>query len=176
MPAVSPRWLDIVQHRLRGFRVPYLLVLQQHAIPATTRLVAPVSLPFSGMSMCRRQGLCPDCGLSPAFMVGLALTTPNRLRTRDAFTCEAPMDTTLDQPVSVRAFRAHLADYLRQAQAGSSFVILSRGEPLARIAPPDPVLPRAALFGAHKGDIWMADDFDADDADLIAAAEAALEP
>jgi len=86
------------------------------------------------------------------------------------------MDTSLDQPANVRAFREHLADHLRQAQAGPSFVILSRGEPLARIAPPDPVLPRAALLGALNGQIWMADDFDADDADLIAAAEAGLDP
>jgi hypothetical protein len=46
--ANSPRWLDIVRHRVRGFRVPFLLVLQHHAIPAATRLVAPVSLPVAG--------------------------------------------------------------------------------------------------------------------------------
>jgi hypothetical protein len=43
MPRSSPGWLDIVRHRVRGFRVPYLLVVQHHAIPAKTRLVAPVS-------------------------------------------------------------------------------------------------------------------------------------
>jgi hypothetical protein len=43
MPLSSPGWLDIVRHRVRGFRVQYLLVVQHHAIPAKTRLVAPVS-------------------------------------------------------------------------------------------------------------------------------------
>jgi hypothetical protein len=47
MPS-SPRWLDIVRHRVRGFRAPYLLILQHHDIPATTMLVAPVTLPLPG--------------------------------------------------------------------------------------------------------------------------------
>jgi hypothetical protein len=45
---MSPDWLDVVRHRVRGFRVPYLLVVQHHAIPSATRLVAPVSLPLPG--------------------------------------------------------------------------------------------------------------------------------
>ena len=44
----SPRWLDLVRHRVRGFQVPYLVVLQHHNIPATTVLAAPVTLPFPG--------------------------------------------------------------------------------------------------------------------------------
>lgn len=48
MPPGSPRWLDIVRHRVPLYRVPYLLVLQHHAVPAATRLVAPVSLPVPG--------------------------------------------------------------------------------------------------------------------------------
>jgi hypothetical protein len=39
-----PRWLDVFRHRIRGVRVPFALVVRQHAIAATTRLVAPVSL------------------------------------------------------------------------------------------------------------------------------------
>jgi hypothetical protein len=39
----SPRWLDIVRHRVRGFRAPYLLVVQHHDIPSTTLLAAPVT-------------------------------------------------------------------------------------------------------------------------------------
>jgi hypothetical protein len=37
MPPNKPCWLDIVPHRVRGFRAPFLLVVQHHAIPATTR-------------------------------------------------------------------------------------------------------------------------------------------
>jgi hypothetical protein len=46
MPPSNPQWLDIVRHRIRGVRVPFLLVVQHHAIPAKTRLVAPVSPSF----------------------------------------------------------------------------------------------------------------------------------
>lgn len=46
--ASSPSWLDVVQHRLRGFRAPYLLILQHHDIPASTMLAAPVTLPLAG--------------------------------------------------------------------------------------------------------------------------------
>jgi len=48
MPPNKPDWLDIVRHSVRGFRVPFLLVVQHHAIPARTRLVAPVSPPLPG--------------------------------------------------------------------------------------------------------------------------------
>lgn len=48
MPPASPRWLDIVRHRVRGFRAPYLLIVQHHAIASATRLVAPVTLPLPG--------------------------------------------------------------------------------------------------------------------------------
>jgi hypothetical protein len=41
----NPRWLDVVRHRIRGVRAPFLLVLQHHDIPATTRLVAPLWRP-----------------------------------------------------------------------------------------------------------------------------------
>ena len=48
MPPSRPDWLDVVRHRVRGFRVPFLLVVQHHAIPSATRLVAPVSPPLPG--------------------------------------------------------------------------------------------------------------------------------
>jgi hypothetical protein len=43
MPPNKPQWLDVVRHRIRGFRAPYLLILQHHDIPASTRLAAPVT-------------------------------------------------------------------------------------------------------------------------------------
>jgi hypothetical protein len=33
---------------VRGLRVPFVLVVQHHAIPSATRLAAPVSLPMPG--------------------------------------------------------------------------------------------------------------------------------
>jgi CcdB protein len=44
----QPDWLDVVRHRARRIRAPYLLVVQHHAIPSLTRLVAPVSLSVPG--------------------------------------------------------------------------------------------------------------------------------
>ncbi len=46
--ANSIRWLDIVKHRLRTFRAPYLLVIQHHDVPSETRISAPVTLPLPG--------------------------------------------------------------------------------------------------------------------------------
>jgi hypothetical protein len=43
MPS-SPRWLDVVRHRIRGFRAPFLLIVQHHDIPASTLLAAPVTV------------------------------------------------------------------------------------------------------------------------------------
>jgi hypothetical protein len=44
----SPRWLDIVRHRIRGFRAPYLIVVQHHDIPAPTLLAAPITASLPG--------------------------------------------------------------------------------------------------------------------------------
>ncbi len=46
MPTSNPRWLDVVRHRIRGYRVPFLLILQHHNVPSPTRLTAPVTLPL----------------------------------------------------------------------------------------------------------------------------------
>jgi hypothetical protein len=46
--ATNPQWLDLVRHRIRGFRVPYLLILQHHDIPAAMLLAAPVTQPLPG--------------------------------------------------------------------------------------------------------------------------------
>ncbi len=48
MPLGNPRWLDVVRHRIRGYRVPFLLILQHHDVPAPTRLAAPVTPALPG--------------------------------------------------------------------------------------------------------------------------------
>jgi hypothetical protein len=48
MPPNSPRRYDIVRHRVRGMRAPYLVVLQHHDVPSITRIIAPVTLPLRG--------------------------------------------------------------------------------------------------------------------------------
>jgi hypothetical protein len=44
----SVRWLDIVCHRVRRLRAPYLLIVQHPDIAGPTMLTAPVTLPVRG--------------------------------------------------------------------------------------------------------------------------------
>jgi prevent-host-death family protein len=86
------------------------------------------------------------------------------------------MDEASDVSVNVRELREHLADYLGRVRAGETLVVVSYGQPVARLVPIEPKMPRAKVFGAMKGRIWFAPDFDEDDPDTIAAAEADLNP
>ena len=73
--------------------------------------------------------------------------------------------------LGVREFRANLADILRQARHGSSFLVTSRDEVLAEIHPPSVALLARRQPGALRGRIRMADDFDELPPDLLAALE-----
>ena len=86
------------------------------------------------------------------------------------------MDTPADQSVNVRELRDHLADYLGRVRAGETLLVVSHGQPVARLVPVVAKLPRARIYGAMKDQIWIAPDFDEDDPDTIAAAEADLSP
>ena len=48
MPLNSPRRYDIMSHRVRGMKAPYLVVLQHHDVPSITRIIAPLTLPQRG--------------------------------------------------------------------------------------------------------------------------------
>jgi CcdB protein len=48
MPLNSPRRYDIMRHRVRGMKAPYLVVLQHHDVPSTTRIIAPLTLAQHG--------------------------------------------------------------------------------------------------------------------------------
>lgn len=73
--------------------------------------------------------------------------------------------------IGVREFRANMADFLRQAGQGASFVLMSRDVVLAELHPPSrPVRPRREP-GALKGEIRMAPDFDALPSEVIDAME-----
>lgn len=86
------------------------------------------------------------------------------------------MDTVTEQSVNVRELREHLADYLGRVRAGETLIVISHGQPVARLMPVAPKMPRARLYGAMKDQIWIAPDFDDDDPETIAAAEADLDP
>jgi antitoxin (DNA-binding transcriptional repressor) of toxin-antitoxin stability system len=75
------------------------------------------------------------------------------------------------QSVGVREFRGNLAEYLRQARQGRSFLIMSRDEVLAELGPPPPAMRPRRKSGALRGKIRIAPDFDALPPDLLAAME-----
>ncbi|MCK8783623.1 prevent-host-death protein [Roseomonas sp. NAR14] len=73
--------------------------------------------------------------------------------------------------LGVREFRENMAEFLRQARQGSSFLITSHDEVLAELHPPStPVRPRRRP-GALRGRIRLAPDFDALPPDVLAAME-----
>jgi prevent-host-death family protein len=78
--------------------------------------------------------------------------------------------------VNVRELRQHLADYLGRVKDGETLIVVAHGQPVARLMPVEQNMPRAEIYGALKGRIWIAPDFDDDDPDTIAAAEADLDP
>jgi antitoxin (DNA-binding transcriptional repressor) of toxin-antitoxin stability system len=72
----------------------------------------------------------------------------------------ADADPAIKQ-VGVRELRANLSALLREAQQGRSIQVVSRGEILAQIGPPqEPPPPPRRVPGLLKGKIWIADDFD----------------
>lgn len=63
--------------------------------------------------------------------------------------------------VPVAELRANLSRYLKKVEEGASFVIMSRGKPVAVLKPDDePKKLPPRVFGQMKGQIWIADDFD----------------
>ena len=89
------------------------------------------------------------------------------------------MDIVSDPAVTVLDLQAHLTEYLNRAQAGETIVVMVDGKPVARLLPPEPrgeKIPRSALYGSMKGQIWMAPDFDDEDPDMIASVEPSLFP
>nr|WP_295109142.1 hypothetical protein [uncultured Caulobacter sp.] len=74
-------------------------------------------------------------------------------------------------PVGVRALRENLSDYLRRAQQGASFMVMSRGEIVAELRAPAKMTIRPRRSGLLKGRIVMADDFDRLPDDILDAIE-----
>ena len=71
--------------------------------------------------------------------------------------------------IQVREFRENLAFYLKQAEEGATFVVLSRNKPVARLVPP--ARPARRRLGLLRGKIEIAEDFDQTSDALIAAME-----
>ena len=73
--------------------------------------------------------------------------------------------------VNVRELRDNLAGYLSLAGHGDEVTITSHGKPLARIVSAAAKKPRSALFGAMRGQITVAPDFDETPDDVLDAME-----
>jgi antitoxin (DNA-binding transcriptional repressor) of toxin-antitoxin stability system len=73
--------------------------------------------------------------------------------------------------VGVREFRGNLTEFLRQAQQGRSFLIMSRDMVLAEVGPPPPATRPRRSPGALRGRIRIAPDFDTLPSDILAAIE-----
>ena len=78
----------------------------------------------------------------------------------------------------IGAFEAKntLGSLLDRVETGEEIVITRHGKPVARLVPVEPKTPRARLYGTMKDQIWIATDFDDDDPDTIAAADADPNP
>ncbi len=62
--------------------------------------------------------------------------------------------------------KTHLSKLLERVEAGEEIVIARNGRPIAQLVPMQRARsPRVA--GAWKGKVWMADDFDEPDRELI---------
>ncbi len=77
--------------------------------------------------------------------------------------------------IAIADAKARLADLIRRAEAGESIVLTRHGKPVARLTgaggPPD--LP---LFGAMKGGIRIAEDFDEVPGEIAQALSLPVDP
>ena len=78
--------------------------------------------------------------------------------------------------VGVRAFRENLSAYIAKAREGALVTIVSRGKPVAELHPAKPAKRPKPRYGALKGKIWMADDWDEWSEEELAAFEADIDP
>jgi prevent-host-death family protein len=71
--------------------------------------------------------------------------------------------------VNIHEAKTHLSRLLERVSRGEEIVIARSGRPIARLVPYSPVVERRKP-GGWEGKVWIADDFDADLPEEIAAA------
>jgi len=69
--------------------------------------------------------------------------------------------------VNIHDAKSQLSKLLEQVQSGEDVVIAKAGTPIVRLIPYVPPKRNIAPPGAMKGEIWIADDFDAPLDDLF---------
>lgn len=61
--------------------------------------------------------------------------------------------------VNIHDAKTHLSELLAQALAGDEVIIAKANKPLIRLVPLEPPK-KKRVFGLHKGEVWVSDDFD----------------
>jgi prevent-host-death family protein len=74
------------------------------------------------------------------------------------------------ETVNIHEAKTNLSRLIRCAEAGEEVVIARAGEPVAKLVQYKPAKLKRRRFGAMRGKIWIADDFDAPLPESIAAA------
>jgi len=64
----------------------------------------------------------------------------------------------MTKSVGVHEAKTHLSQLLEEVSAGEEITITNRGRRVAKIVP---IRAKVPNFGFARGDIWIADDFDA---------------
>ena len=73
--------------------------------------------------------------------------------------------------VNIHAAKTNLSKLIERAEAGEEVVIARNGKPTVRLTPVEPAPDKAkhekgSWLGSLRGQIWMADDFDADNDEI----------
>jgi prevent-host-death family protein len=80
--------------------------------------------------------------------------------------------------VGVRELRNNFSHFLAEVKQGNKVTVLSHGKPVAELVqtPTPEEKPFKRTFGSLKGKMWIADDFDEPDEEMLAAMEADIFP
>jgi prevent-host-death family protein len=80
--------------------------------------------------------------------------------------------------VGVRELRNNFSHFLAEVKQGNKVTVLSHGKPVAELVqtPTPAEKPFKRTFGSLKGKMWIADDFDEPDEEMLAAMEADIFP
>lgn len=62
--------------------------------------------------------------------------------------------------VGMHEAKTNLSKLVERAEAGEEIVIARRGKPVVQLTPVAPRNRLAEAYGALRGQVWMADDFD----------------
>lgn len=71
------------------------------------------------------------------------------------------------EQVNIHHTKTHLSELLVRVEAGEEIIIARAGKPVARLVPlAETTTPSRRKLGDMRGQIWIADDFDAEDPEI----------